>query len=326
MWRKWLFYMDYCQRMPDKPIISICIPAYNRCKTLKEWLESIVAQFDGEIEKKVEIVIADDASPDTTIESMVREFMKKYSNIKYHRYPKNMWLSSNLVHVTTYADGEYLRLMADDDCMTNFALRSTLEIIEKTDFDLMICNGHFGPEVNVHIHKKANTFREIHWMKGLVDYLYNHRKNYQDLVVFFQFYSILVVKNSYFKKSLSMYDKDFIYDNIFPQDIIIYSNIKDKKIIIPDNIFVLGRTLNESYKASMKFVTDFKLAMDMIEEANRLQWSKKRKTLKRIVISWWKKTILLWKILRRLHIDYKKNMLFRKLYFFYKKYMQNQTA
>jgi glycosyltransferase involved in cell wall biosynthesis len=62
-----------------------------------------VAQFDGEIEKKVEIVIADDASPDLTIEPMVKEFMKKHSNVKYHRYPKNMRLSSNLVHVTTFA-------------------------------------------------------------------------------------------------------------------------------------------------------------------------------------------------------------------------------
>ena len=84
-------------------MISICIPTYNRYKTLKEGIESIVAQFDGEIEKKVEIIIADDASPDLTIEPMVRAFMEKYDNIRYHRYPKNMRLSSNLVHVTTYA-------------------------------------------------------------------------------------------------------------------------------------------------------------------------------------------------------------------------------
>lgn len=108
-------------------------------------------------------------------------------------------------------------------------------------------------------------------MHDLVDYLYDYRSTYQDLVVYFQFYSILVVRNSYFKESLSKYDRDFIYGNIFPQDITIYSHIHNKKIIIPDNIFVLGRTLNESYKASFKFITDFKLAMDMIEEANSLQ-------------------------------------------------------
>lgn len=309
--------------MNNTPVISICIPAYNRCKTLKEWLESIVAQFDGEIEKKIEIIVADDASPDLTIEPMVKEFMKKYSNIRYYRYPKNMWLSSNLVNVTKYGNGEYLWLMADDDCMTEFSLKYTLEIIEKTHFDLMLCNGAFWPDMNINIEKKPNTFKTLHGMAPFVDYLYEHKNTYQDLVVYFQFYSILVVKNEYFKKSLATYDKDFIYQNIFPQDIIVYSHIADKKIIIPDNTFVLGRTLNESYKASKKFITDFALAMDMIEEANHLETSKKWKKLKRTVVSWWRRTILLWRFLRFFGVDYKKNAFFNKLYFFYKKHIQN---
>ncbi len=309
-----------------KPLISICIPAYNRLQTLKEWLESIVAQFDWKIDEKIEIIIADDASPDLNIEPMVKKFMEKYDNIVYHRYSKNMRLSSNLMHVTTFAHGEYLWLMADDDCMTDFSLNYAIEIIEKTHFDLLICNGVFWPDMNTPVKKKPNTFKTFTGMPGFVDYLYDHRNTYQDLVVYFQFYSILVVKHSYFKESLSMYDRKFIYENIFPQDIVVYSHIQNKKIIIPDNVFVRGRTLNESYKASMKFITDFKLAMDMIEKANWLQSSKKWKTLKRTVVSWWKKTILLWKLLRWLHIDYKKNPFFRKLYFFYKKFIQNQVA
>jgi len=312
--------------MTNKPIISICIPTYNRVKTLKEWLESITKQFDGEIEKKIEIIIADDASPDLSIEPMVKEFMKKYDNIRYYRYEKNMRLSSNLTHVTTYANWEYLWLMADDDWMTDFALRYTLEIIEKTNFDLMVCNWHFWPNINAHIKQKENTFKTLNDMHGIVDYLYEHKRTYQDLVVFFQFYSILVVKHSYFKESFSKYDKDFIYDNIFPQDIIIYSHIKDKKVIISDNIFVLWRTLNESYKWSMKFVTDFKKCMDIIEEKNHIKSSKKRQYLKKTVIWGRKKTIILWMILRKLNIDYKTNKFFNKLYFFYKKYIQNQTA
>ena len=312
--------------MNIKPLISICIPTYNRLQTLKEWLEHIVAQFDSEIEKKIEIVIADDASPDLRIEPMVREFMKKHPNVHYHRYTNNMWLSSNLMHVTTFANWEYLWLMADDDCMTDFALSYVLEIIEKNHFDLLICNGMFGPDMNVPVQKNPNTFKTIRGMHDLVEYLYAYRNTYQDLVVYFQFYSILVVKHSFFKASLATYDRDFIYGNIFPQDIVIYSHIKDKKIIIPDNIFIRGRTLNESYKASMKFITDFKLAMDMIEEANGLQWSKKWQKLKKTVVSWRKRTILLWKILRFLRIDYKRNAFFRKLYFFYKKHIQNRMA
>ncbi|NLL64125.1 MAG: hypothetical protein GX241_07880 [Ruminococcaceae bacterium] len=76
-------------------------------------------------------------------------------------------------------------------------------------------------------------------IEPIIEYMYDKRNTYQDLVVYFQFYSIIVVKNSYRKESLSHFDKDFIYDNIFPQDIIIYSHLKNKKTIIPDGIFVL---------------------------------------------------------------------------------------
>ena len=310
--------------MKKKPLISICIPAYNRLETLKEWLESIVKQFDGKIEEKIEIIIADDASPDIRIGSMVKEFIKKYPNIYYHRYPENMRLSSNLMHVTTFAKWEYLWLMADDDCMTDFALEYTVEIIEKTNTDLLLCNAVFWPDMTIPVVKKKNTFKELNGIDSFINYLFLNKNTYQDLVVYFQFYSILVVKHKYFKESLSLYDRKFIYDNIFPQDIVVYSHIKDKKIIIPDNVFVRGRTLNESYKASKKFITDFKVAMNIIEKKNNLWWSKQRKKLKKTVISWWRNTIILWKILRFLHIDYKKNKFFKRLYFFYKKHIQNR--
>jgi hypothetical protein len=84
--------------------------------------------------------------------------------------------------------------------------------------------------------------------------------------------------------------------------------------------------MNESYKATNKYVTDFKVEMDIIEEKNWLRNNKKWKILKRRVVSWRTKTIYLWMILRFFHIDYKNNKFFKKLYFFYKKYIQNQVA
>ncbi len=312
--------------MENKPLISICIPTYKRSKTLKEWLDSITRQFDGEIEKKIEIIIADDASPDDT-EQMVKKYMKNHKNIEYHRYPKNMWLAYNITAVTDFAHWEYLRLFTDDDCMTNFSLKYVLEIIGKSHFDLLISNASFTENMNIHIDKKPNTFSILYWMNEFIDFLYDKRRTYQQLMVYFSFYSVLVVKHKYYKDSLALEDRDFIYDTIFPQDIIIYNQIKkDKTIVIPDNIFTLWRTLNESYKTSMKFVTDFDLTMDMIEKSNWLESSKKRKTIKRICVSGWRKTIILWFLLRWLHIDYKKNVIFKKLYSLYKKYIQNQTA
>jgi hypothetical protein len=66
--------------------------------------------------------------------------------------------------------------------------------------------------------------------------------------------------------------------------------------------------------------------MDIIEEKNNLKDNKKWKVLKKRVISWRSKTLRLWMILRFFRIDYKNNKFFKKLYFFYKKYIQNQVA
>ena len=309
----------------EQPLISICIPAY-RWSTISDALNSVVKQFDGNIDSKIEIIVCDDNSPDWIKRIIQSDFLDKYSNIKYYKHEKNMWLQYNLVDATNYANWKYLRLLCDDDCLTSFALKDSIEIINKTKFDLMVANAHFSPNVEDVVKKWKNSYDEYIWIEPLINYMYNERNKYQDLVVYFQAYSILIVKSEYWKESLLQYKSDFIYDNIFPQDIIVYSHLRDKKIVIPHQKFVLWRTMNESYKATNKFVSDFKVELDIIEEKNQLGQNKKWKILRRRVLSWWEKTIYLWMVLRFFHIDYKNNKIFKKLYFFYKKYIQNQVA
>ncbi len=309
----------------EQPIISVCIPAY-RWKTISDALNSIVKQFDWEIDNKIEIIVCDDDSPDGIKNIIQKDFLDKYKNIKYYKHEKNLWLQYNLVDATNYATWKYLRLLCDDDCLTSFSFKDTVEIINKTNFDLLVANPKLSPEINDDIKKWKNTYKEFIGIEPLIDYMYDFKNKYQDLVLYFQAYSILVVKSEYWKESLSQFDSNFIYDNIFPQDIIVYSHIQNKKIIIPDQKFVLWRTMNESYKTNKKFITDFEVEMDIIEEKNELQNNEKWKILKKRVISWWSKTLRLWMILRFFHIDYKNNKFFKKLYFFYKKYIQNQVA
>lgn len=323
--RKYYNFIFFKLIMNKKPLISVCIPAY-RWKTISDALNSIVKQFDWKIDNKIEIIVCDDDSPDWIKNIIQKDFLDKYKNIKYYKHEKNMWLQYNLADSTSFATWEYLRLLCDDDCLTSFSLKHTIEIINKTNFDLLLANWKFSPSVKDTIKEWKNTYKEYTGIEPVIEYMYNERNTYQDLVVYFQFYSTIVVKNSYRRESLSKFDKDFVYDNIFPQDIIIYSHLKGKKIIIPDEIFVLWRTMNESYKATNKYVTDFKVEMDIIEEKNWLRNNKKWKILKRRVVSWRTKTIYLWMILRFFHIDYKNNKFFKKLYFFYKKYIQNQVA
>jgi abequosyltransferase len=61
----------------SEPLLSICIPAYNREKYLKRLIESIVSQEEFIETDEVEIIVDDGPSSDNT-ESMVKEYIKKY--------------------------------------------------------------------------------------------------------------------------------------------------------------------------------------------------------------------------------------------------------
>ena len=70
-----------------KPLLSICIPTFNRGDLLNDILSKYVdnPQFDND----VEIVISDNASTDST-EDICRRYVEKYSNIRYFKNEENI--------------------------------------------------------------------------------------------------------------------------------------------------------------------------------------------------------------------------------------------
>lgn len=105
--------------MRKNPILSICIPTYNRGIILKDVIDRYVSclEFDDE----VELVISDNCSTDDT-ETICREYSEKYSNIVYNRNIENIH-DSNFVKVLDHANGSYLKLFNDWVFCTNDSLR-----------------------------------------------------------------------------------------------------------------------------------------------------------------------------------------------------------
>ena len=93
----------------NKPLLSICIPTYNRCVILKDVLEQYVN--NPEFDNSVELVISDNASTDDT-ERICREYCEKYNNIKYNRNKENI-RDANFPKVLCLGSGEYLKLFND---------------------------------------------------------------------------------------------------------------------------------------------------------------------------------------------------------------------
>lgn len=110
-------------------ILSICIPTYNRALFLRECLQSIVVSQEG-YEKRVEIVILDNASTDNT-STVVAEFQDGIRNIRYYRNKSLIDGNQNINKVAQLGEGEYLWVFGDDDKIDKHAVPTIISQIEK---------------------------------------------------------------------------------------------------------------------------------------------------------------------------------------------------
>lgn len=110
----------------NRPIVSFCIPTYNRAPYLEATLKSYVSCscFDN----RVEIVISDNHSTDDT-QRICEEYAQKYPNIKYFRNEENI-NDANFPLVLNRGTGEYLKLMNDNIFITEDGMQSFVALIE----------------------------------------------------------------------------------------------------------------------------------------------------------------------------------------------------
>jgi glycosyltransferase involved in cell wall biosynthesis len=93
--------------------ISICIPAYKRAEFLKRLLDSI----NNQSFRNFEVVLSDD-SPDNSIELLCENY-SKYFNIRYFKNATQLGTPENWNEAIRHANGEWLKLMHDDDWFTS---------------------------------------------------------------------------------------------------------------------------------------------------------------------------------------------------------------
>jgi glycosyltransferase involved in cell wall biosynthesis len=99
--------------MPEEqtaPVVSFCIPTYNRAGYLSAALSTILPQTARDIE----VVVSDNGSDDGTNE-IVTELQQKYPRLKYFRSETNLGYDRNLLRCVEMAAGEYLWLFGSDD-------------------------------------------------------------------------------------------------------------------------------------------------------------------------------------------------------------------
>lgn len=119
-------------------LISITIPTYNRAKYLSVCLRYLIPQIK-KFENKVEVIICDNASFDSTADVVVR-YSRETGNIKYIRNEKNLGYAGNQVKCIENATGKYIAILCDDDVYMDGLLDKMIEVISKKDYSFIALN------------------------------------------------------------------------------------------------------------------------------------------------------------------------------------------
>lgn len=110
----------------SKPLVSICIPTYERPQVLLKALESCFNQTY----KNFEIVITDNSESNETqelVESLARP------NIRYTKNIKNLGPIHNLKLAIDSASGKYVKVLMDDDILLPSIIEEMVDKFEEMD-------------------------------------------------------------------------------------------------------------------------------------------------------------------------------------------------
>ena len=122
----------------NKPILSICIPTYNRADVVKECVKKLLVCKRDDIE----IVVIDNCSDDNTA-----LYMKELqdSRLKFERNEKNYGASYNIHKTFLKASGKYMLLISDEDDVLHEQIDYLVECFKKNDdIAVMVVGGKRG--------------------------------------------------------------------------------------------------------------------------------------------------------------------------------------
>lgn len=112
------------------PLLSVCIPAYNRASQLPELLDSIVAQDYPHYE----VVICEDRSPER---DQIRAVVERYrtalqGRVRYFENAENLGYDANFRELMRRACGEYCFIMGNDDVVAPGAFATVADVLRRS--------------------------------------------------------------------------------------------------------------------------------------------------------------------------------------------------
>lgn len=115
--------------MTKRPLLTLCIPAYNRAALLPPLLDSILSQEFTDFE----VLICEDGSPERgAIAAVAQQYQQQHpSRIRHEENSSNLGYDGNIRLLVERANGEYCVFMGNDDLLCAGALAAIASAIER---------------------------------------------------------------------------------------------------------------------------------------------------------------------------------------------------
>ncbi|MGV8995182.1 MAG: glycosyltransferase family 2 protein [Flavobacterium sp.] len=187
----------------DKPKVSVCMITYGHEKYIREAIEGVLMQ---ECDFEVELIVANDCSPDGT-DQIIRELMENHhrgSWIRYHNHPQNLGMMPNFIFALKECRGQYIALCEGDDYWTDSQkLMKQVEFLDNNKdyvlsfhpIQIIKVDGEF---VDDFITKVPENYESLHTLAQKGNYIHTPSVVYRNIIQDYPFEFQLSPVGDYF--------------------------------------------------------------------------------------------------------------------------------
>ncbi len=139
------------------PLLSICIPTFNRSQELARQLSWLAQDIRG-WEQECEIVISDNCSTDAT-QDVIEKWRSQFATLPFHshRHAENVGWMKNFAWLLNYSSGKYTWIVGDDDIVQPGTVAFVIQTLQK-DPELALLYLNFSGR-----DKATGKVMEDHW-------------------------------------------------------------------------------------------------------------------------------------------------------------------
>ena len=178
--------------MKQQPKVSVCMITYGHEKFIEQAISGVLMQ---ECDFEVELIIANDCSPDQTdvVIQNILENHPRASWIKYIKHDKNLGMMPNFIFTMEECKGEFVAMCEGDDYWTDpLKLQKQVDFLE-TNPDYVLCFHQVsilktnGEIVDDFITKVPENYETIETLARLGNYIHTPSVVFRNVIKEFPF-------------------------------------------------------------------------------------------------------------------------------------------